>query len=442
MKQQTKNAANRTIAILTVIAIVLKFLSPYLVFGFLGLTFAEQPKTPLEPANFAFNIFFLIDAIFLGLGYYQLQSPQIHKPKFIRARIFIILNCLFYSLCLLFMAFELYVISLLLMVLLLVTLIRLANILELGKDAETQQEQWLVKLPIALYFGWMLLMLPIIVTNFLREILAVESQTFLNTKIWALSALGITFLIVVYQFVKRQVNLAYLLVIIWGLFGIFFTNINVNDDIAFTTLGLSIGLWVTYFIVERQQMELQKIQTELTALRNQVNPHFLFNSLNTLSNLIPLESEQAHKYLDKLAKFYRYVVSQREEHLIPLSEELEGVKHYIGLLQERFGQNLQVKITCEAMENKTVLPLSLQLLIENAVKHNIISERQQLRIHIFVTPTNNQLKVENNINERTYKLESTGMGLANIQKRYKLFTNQVVQIERNNHTFSVTLPLL
>lgn len=132
-------------------------------------------------------------------------------------------------------------------------------------------------------------------------------------------------------------------------------------------------------IQEQERLRTAHVQSELDNLRNQVNPHFLFNSLNTLMNLIAKDTERATTYLNKLSKFYRYSVGKHEAALVSVHDEFENAQLYADLLRERFGENINITFRNGVEENVKVLPLSLQLLIENAVKHNIVSQKKPLK---------------------------------------------------------------
>ena len=438
---------NKIYAYITLLYCLLMGILPFFLLEIFGEDMFEndqfQGPIYLEPAKFSFAIWPVIQLGIISLGIYQALPAQRNKHKYVKSRPFIIGSNLSNVLWIICIGFKWIGLTLVFSLLSFFMLLFLTQSLELGKPGKDRKEQLLVRLPVAIHFGWITLMVPNSIIYFLMDKMQWLGNTFINSETVAVVILLCTFMLVIILFIRQQVSINYIMVIIYGLIAIFIANITNNSQIvAFSALGLSFGLLVTYFIVERQQMELSKIQMELTALRNQVNPHFLFNNLNTLSNLIPLESREAHRYLDKLAKFYRYIVSQREEHLIPLQEELIGINHYIAILKERFGDNLNIEIHCEHTDEKRLLPLSLQLLVENAVKHNAISDDQHLNIRIFVEEHSNQLKIENNINDRMYSLETTGMGLDNIRKRYKHFTKQKVEVYADEDTFCVALPLM
>ncbi len=195
-------------------------------------------------------------------------------------------------------------------------------------------------------------------------------------------------------------------------------------------------------IVEREKLQTLHVQTELDNLRNQINPHFLFNSLNTLMNLIPQDTEAAMSFLSKLSKFYRYSVSTKEEKLIPLAKEIEFAKLYIDLLKERFRDAINVNIDIENDHQYMIPPLSLQLLIENAVKHNVVSKETPLSVEIIFDDKVGELVVSNNVQRKLESVSSTGVGLKNIEKRFKYFTTRPVKIFNDLERFQVSLPTI
>lgn len=179
------------------------------------------------------------------------------------------------------------------------------------------------------------------------------------------------------------------------------------------------------------------------ALKNQLDPHFLFNSLNVLSALIDEDTEKAQDFTIGLSKVYRYVLDQKNKDLVSLNGEIKFAETYLNLLKMRFEDSLEVEISEDAKTKKAkIIPLSLQLLIENAVKHNKVSEQFPLKIKIYVE--DKYMVIENNLQPKTdsRKQNRNGIGLENIQSRYKLFTNQNCEIIKNEKTFTVKLPLL
>ena len=177
------------------------------------------------------------------------------------------------------------------------------------------------------------------------------------------------------------------------------------------------------------------------SLKNQIDPHFLFNSLNVLTSLIGENPKQAERFTTKLSKVYRYVLEQRNKELIPLSEELNFARAYMELLQMRFEDAIQFDIPSEiSNEELKIVPLSLQLLLENAVKHNVVSSNKPLKLRIF--EENGSLIIENNINHKETIGKSTKVGLKNITDRYNLLTRRSVKITNDGLIFRISLPLL
>ncbi|MEL6674783.1 MAG: histidine kinase [Bacteroidota bacterium] len=432
----------RNLALLTLLCIVVMNLVPVPIFTFMGERFDAPSGILLEPAKYAFGIWYLIYVSFLALGIYQVLPRNWSDPHFLKIRPWLIGLSLVNISWLVAVAFNYMGLTVLFACANLYFTYKIADLIHLGNPPRDWQERLFLKLPIALYFGWIAFLTPINMVSFLQDMLNRGERVFLNTEEGALLMLVGAFFVILWLFLRKKVNFAFILVVIWGLIAVFIANLSFSSRVAFTAFGLAVGLLMAYLIIEKQRVELAKVQMELTALRNQVNPHFLFNNLNTLANLIPLESRKAHSYLDKLAQFYRYIVSQREEHLIPLEEELLGVQFYIDILRERFGEELSVDIEVAQADRKTLLPLSLQMLVENAVKHNEISSHQPLHIRISLSGDQQHLQVENNVNERLHVLASTGMGLDNIRQRYRYYTRQKVEVDAQPERFCVSLPLI
>ena len=179
----------------------------------------------------------------------------------------------------------------------------------------------------------------------------------------------------------------------------------------------------------------------MEGLKSQVNPHFLFNSLNTLIYIIPENTDRAIQFVQKLSKVYRYILEIRDKKLIPLEEELDFLHSYIFLLKERFGDNLEVNLSIPSdILVQQVVPLSLQILFENAIKHNIISDKHPLKIEVFFK--DEKLVVQNNLQLKKQAMPSTKVGLQNIKNRYAFFTDEKVDINDDGPYFKVTLPLI
>jgi len=188
-------------------------------------------------------------------------------------------------------------------------------------------------------------------------------------------------------------------------------------------------------------LQRENIQFKFEALKNQLNPHFLFNTFSTLINLIPANPELAEQYTRNLSSVYRYILTAKDKELAKLSEEIDFVNSYMFLISNRFDDNVKLVIDIEREKYEYYLPLlSLQLLIENAVKHNIISNRKPLTITI--KNQNSGLIVENNLQKKSSIENSTKIGLQNIVKRYQLITSERVDIQQTETHFTVKLPLL
>jgi two-component system LytT family sensor kinase len=195
-------------------------------------------------------------------------------------------------------------------------------------------------------------------------------------------------------------------------------------------------------MIAKERLEKSHIETQLVHLRNQINPHFLFNSLNVLCNLIPKEPDLAMTYLNKLSKFYRYTVDVKGEKLIPLSEEMKRAKLYGELLSVRFRDALTIQYEHIDSLVAKIPSLSLQLLIENAIKHNIVSNEDPLNIDVRLTEDGKYIQVCNNLQLKMQEVESTGIGLKNIKKRIAFFTEEKLLVTESDSEFCVKLPLI
>jgi LytS/YehU family sensor histidine kinase len=192
-----------------------------------------------------------------------------------------------------------------------------------------------------------------------------------------------------------------------------------------------------------QLIRLQKenLQSQFEVLRQQVNPHFLFNSLNVLTSLIKLEPDLAEQFTEHLSKVYRYVLENKDNDLVSLQTELDFLDAYVFLLHIRFMDKIVVKVTVEEKHKELlILPLALQLLIENAIKHNSMSKKNPLVIEIYIG-AKNILHVENNLQERESHMVSTGVGLRNIEHRYQLLEMPAPQFIKAENKFIARIPL-
>ena len=214
------------------------------------------------------------------------------------------------------------------------------------------------------------------------------------------------------------------------------------------TLTIVITFHVIYFYNKYQQNKIkeQKViagtaSAKFDALKNQLDPHFLFNSLNVLSSLIEENPNNAQKFTTSLSKVYRYVLEQKNKDLVTVDEELAFAKTYMSLLKMRFEDSIIFEIPDRASNPESkVVPLSLQLLLENAVKHNMVTTSNPLHIKIFETGGN--LVVENNLQPKQIVKKSSGVGLNNIKQRYDLLTDKKVFINQQAKSFAVAIPML
>lgn len=210
-----------------------------------------------------------------------------------------------------------------------------------------------------------------------------------------------------------------------------------------------------YFLVERErskrklqekilrstQLQKENYQAQIQSLKNQVNPHFLFNSLSVLGFLIRKNEKQAREFVYRLSKVYRSFLDHGHEQLVSLKKEMELTESYIYLLSTRFGDNVQFKIDVSQSQLSLLLPPgSLQMLVENAIKHNGSTRKKPLLITIF--SVGNELVVKNNLQPRLEKIDSTGTGLENITRRYKFLTDREVNFSKTEEEFVAKLPLL
>jgi hypothetical protein len=213
------------------------------------------------------------------------------------------------------------------------------------------------------------------------------------------------------------------------------------------TFIVSISLYAFHFYRAYQENKLkeQKViagtaSAKFETLKNQIDPHFLFNSLNVLSSLIEENPDQAQRFTTSLSKIYRYVLEQKDKELVSIEEELSFAKTYMNLLKMRFENSITFELPSTFNHEAKVVPLSLQLLLENTIKHNIVSEKKPLHIKIYIE--NNYLVVENNLQKKEVLQDRKGVGLQNIVNRYGLISERKVLIEQNESCFRVMIPVL
>jgi hypothetical protein len=222
-------------------------------------------------------------------------------------------------------------------------------------------------------------------------------------------------------------------------------NYIVPSIVSFVVL---LGIHALYFYksLQENRVKEQKIiagtaSAKFESLKNQIDPHFLFNSLNVLSSLIEENPDNAQRFTTSLSKIYRYVLEQKDKELVSLEEELAFAKTYMNLLKMRFENSLFYELPTTILNPEAkVVPLSLQLLLENTVKHNVVSEQRPLHIRIYVE--GDYLAIQNDYQKKEVLQERKGVGLQNIINRYGIITNRKVLIEQNEQTFTVKIPVL
>ncbi|GHB23918.1 sensor histidine kinase [Mongoliitalea lutea] len=193
--------------------------------------------------------------------------------------------------------------------------------------------------------------------------------------------------------------------------------------------------------LEAERLKTENVSSQFQSLKDQLNPHFLFNSLNVLSNLVYESPDKSAAFIQQLAKIYRYVLDVQAEELVLLKRELEFASSFLSLQKIRLEDNFTYQIDIPSIPQAYIPPLSLQLLLENALKHNIASQEQPLNIHIYLE--NEALVVSNNLQPKTsIEQGSTRIGLRNIDRRYQLLSDKRPQILSTATEFTVTLPLL
>jgi len=198
--------------------------------------------------------------------------------------------------------------------------------------------------------------------------------------------------------------------------------------------------WKMSFM-ETEQLKKINLQTQLDSLKTQINPHFLFNNLNSLSSLISTDARQAESFLDELSAVYRYLLQQNNRDLCPLTDEINFINAYFHLLKTRYGEAIFMETDVEPRYLSFLIPpLTLQILFENAIKHNVISVNRPLAIKLYTRA--GALHVENNLQKKKSAVASNRIGLQNIVMKYKLLDQSAVEVREDNNRFLVTVPLI
>lgn len=194
-------------------------------------------------------------------------------------------------------------------------------------------------------------------------------------------------------------------------------------------------------LVEAERLQKESLRTQYEALKAQVNPHFLFNSLNTLSSLVHADPDLAEEFIDEFARFYRYILEIKDKNLVSLQEELEMMQSYIYLQKIRFGEALTVENRIDTgFLHHLLPPLTLQMLAENAIKHNALSPEKPLVISLEVK--NGFLMISNNLQQRQAAVKSTGIGLYNLKEKYKILSEVQPEFKTEGRRYVASIPLI
>ncbi|MBC8004682.1 MAG: histidine kinase [Verrucomicrobia bacterium] len=214
---------------------------------------------------------------------------------------------------------------------------------------------------------------------------------------------------------------------------------------SFIFLGSLISNAILFFknwkeaAVQQEKLKREQLALQYETLKSQVNPHFLFNNLNTLTSLIASSPDKAIDFVKRLSDVYRYVLDQKDCELVNLDTELKFVESYVFLQQIRFGSNLNVQVDIP-QKNFKVIPLSIQMLVENAIRHNEISDRHPLEIRIYLKD-DQYLTIENKLQKKSGS-EGSGSGIQNIKSRYQFFTDKDLIIGISKDYFRISIPLI
>jgi two-component system, LytTR family, sensor kinase len=194
-------------------------------------------------------------------------------------------------------------------------------------------------------------------------------------------------------------------------------------------------------LLKAEKLEKEKSQVQFDNLKNQLNPHFLFNSLTSLNSLIFENQELASQFLQQLAKVFRYLLQNKDKELVTLKTELDFIRNYIFLLETRFHNTLKINLQIPDNQlDRKIVPVTTQILIENAIKHNIIGEGKPLQIDILLE--NDFLIIKNNIQKKKLVETSNKQGLENLKNLYTFLSKQTIEIQEDSHYFAVKIPLL
>lgn len=278
-----------------------------------------------------------------------------------------------------------------------------------------------------------------------------KGNEFISHNVWTrkswLSAPVISFVVGLVATIIYSGGVVFLLIRVFEwLFDIRFGDIS---DIIYSSVTVSII--ITFFmngraflfkwrqaIRDAESLKRETLSAQYESLKNQVNPHFLFNSLNTLTNLVYVDQDKAARFIKQLSEVYRYTLETKNKEVISLEEELRFLNSYVYLQQIRCGEKLKIDLQLDGFKSG-VAPMAIQMLVENAIKHNAMSDKLPLRI--LVRAEDDYLVVENNIQPKSViESDNNGIGLDNIRKRYSFLTDKPMFVENDGKIFRVKLP--
>lgn len=216
--------------------------------------------------------------------------------------------------------------------------------------------------------------------------------------------------------------------------------------VSITVFGIAIANGALFFknwkqsALNEEILKREKLAIEYEALRNQVNPHFLFNSLTALTTLVHQDADKAEAFIRRFSDVYRYVLENRNHEIVSLKNELHLIGNMAYLYHYRHGDNLKIELDLDPSVEKQILPMALQMLLENALKHNVISKEKPLKVRIF--EDGDYVVVWNNLQLKNSVPDSNNVGLGNIRLRYSYLSDKPVSIEKTDHYFQVKIPIL
>jgi sensor histidine kinase YesM len=268
-------------------------------------------------------------------------------------------------------------------------------------------------------------------------------ETPVKRAVWGLVALVLYSIV---AFVIIQVLFYYLVygkspIVTWGwVLGYIFTPVAISFAITLTLTTIGFFKAWKESVVRAEQLNNEMLAYKYETLRNQINPHFLFNSFNVLSDLVYDDQKAAVKFINQMSDLFRYVLDSRDKELVPLQDEIRFIRSYAFLLTTRFENKLNIDFQLEADEDEYIVPVSLQMLIENAVKHNEISEAYPLAIRI--SKVKDYIIVANSLKFKDVHEEKGATGINNLQQQFAFFTDLPILIDNSANNYVVKLPIL